>query len=277
MRTVLLAAAAVLLVLSTACSPTLNPDGAEYELTPNIEDSTADDDGPNDDVDEEPPQSPIDDEPETEPETEPEPLDCGPNSAEVDAACVCDDLYTMCDAAEESIGCCAYGIEAFEVTVVAATILPYADIDDETPWDWSGFVPSWMQELIGQVIVYVDEDAAGWVDVLDYVYQYAPALLSGSTPPDPYVSIELNDTPMYETLVKDNDLEPIWYETETFTVQPSAELTLWYRDSDIDFDDDIDGIYFTQADLQWYAGLGEVTFEGATGAYDLTLKIEPVQ
>jgi hypothetical protein len=229
----------------------------------------------------EPPEAPQDPDPPESTTTQtpppaPEPLECGPNAFEQAGACECATDYTVCDASDESIGCCAFGTDTFAVTFVRATVLPYADAAEQDPWDWSGFVPGWVQDLVEIVAVYFVEDATDWVDLLDYVYAFAPELLEGSTPPDPAIDVEVAGDHVFSTETQDDTLEPVWNETAILTVGAGEDLVLDYHDVDWDFDDHILTVGLTRTDLQWLAGLGELTFEGSDGLYDFTIVVEPI-
>ncbi len=293
MRTVLLSA----LVLFAGCSSssltapaaadgalqphepaTDTPEQVPGETTDTTEDETPPEEPPAEDPpsDDPPESTPADDPADPTPPPPPAPLECGPNALDAGGFCECVTDYTVCDASDPGMGCCAFGTDTFEVTFVRANVLPYADVADQDPWDWNGWVPGWMQDLIELVAVYFVEDATDWVDLLDYVYAFAPELLEGSTPPDPAIDVDVAGDRVFESSQQHDTLEPVWNETGVLTVPGSSDVLVRYHDVDFDFDDTILEVQMNRTDLQWLAGLGELTFEGSDGLYDFTLVIEPV-
>ena len=249
---------------------------AEEEEVDGEDSRPRDDEESNDDDTTDP--DPGDDDPQdTDDDTDTEPvedIECGPNSIESGDSCECLEPYTWCAEGDYELGCCAWGIETFTVTMVSANVLPYAD-DEQTPWDWDGGVPSWVVDLV-IVLSEFEEDAADWFDYLAAVEEWAPELLAGSVPPDVYVTYEINEETLWTSSTEDDTIEPYWAEDETLTLDARTDLTIWWMDEDLTWDDTIEGAVLTLDDLQWLAGLGDVTFSGSYGLYDFTLAIEPV-
>jgi hypothetical protein len=220
---------------------------------------------------------PGDDDPQDPDDTDTDPvedIECGPNSIEAGDSCECLEPYTWCAEGDYELGCCAWDIDTFTVTMVSANVYPYAD-DDQTPWDWDGGVPSWVVDLV-VILAEYEEDAADWFDYLAAVEEWAPELLAGTVPPDVYVTYEIDEETYWTSSTEDDTIEPYWAEDETVTLDARTDLTIWWMDEDLTWDDTIEGAVLTLDDMQWLAGLGDITFTGSYGLYDFTLAIEPV-
>jgi hypothetical protein len=184
------------------------------------------------------------------------PLDCGFNAFDGGGdTCECVSHYTTCR--DDAKSCCAYNATSFQLTVVSAGLMPFKP--DGSGWDWDGDVPDWMVDL-ANTIGYFSAEAATIAEVLQYTDEYAPYLLEGTVPADPFYSVWVGDDVVDASWTVDDDLAPQWG-METW-VRPTAQADayLWFEDEDLVIDDDIMVITVPRDTFDTVAGWGQVTF-----------------
>ena len=203
-----------------------------------------------------------------------EEITCGYNAAPAGrSSCECETHYEWCDNSQTD--CCAFGTDTFKFTVRRAGFLPYKGPDSEEPWDWDGDVPNWLIDAMNILGVFVPE-AASMAEVLGLVDEYAPELLEGTVPPDPYIEYWINDEVVDASPTEDNTYEPNWRDTTKVRLGRNDTLYVVFVDEDLTFDDEADSIYAGQEDLQWLAGRGPLTMEGPYYLFDIVFEVEPV-
>jgi hypothetical protein len=130
------------------------------------------------------------------------------------------------------------------------------------PWDWDGQVPRWLLEALDVIATFYPE-AQTWLEILEKVDEYAPTLLEGLTPPDPYIKFTDstdNDAREYKRSgYVDDTTEPTWrsafIDVERFERAGFVVVEVW--DSDIAFDDFMGQFVITVEDLSFIPTDGE--------------------
>lgn len=203
-------------------------------------------------------------------------VSCGVN-AEPDGAgdCRCEDRYSWCDDGTED--CCAYDTSTFELRMISAVVVPYKDAGDLEPWDWDGDVPDWLieaLEILGELV----PEAQTAAEVARLVDEYAPELLDGTVPPDPYLEATLGSSQdLFQAISTQDDTYDLWWNRVwRVTLTRSYDLNVWVSDEDLAFDDEIQGFYLTLEDLQWAAGRGEFTAQHLGNLFEVSFAVEPV-
>ncbi len=207
-------------------------------------------------------------------DTTPPPLVCGWNAqSDGQGGCECLGLYDFCSNDPLEVDCCALWTQTFDVELIEAFVLPYNPATDE-PWDWDGTIPTGLLDGIQDVEAVVPS-ATDFEDVLDAAALYAPDLLSGSTPPDPFVELVLGFSVQATSVAIDNAYDPYWGWALNLTVQPSEVFTFEFTDEDFVFDDAIGSLSMNLTTLQALAGRGPVALPGADGLYGAIFEVAP--
>ena len=201
-------------------------------------------------------------------------VECGYNAQpDGDGDCECVTRYEWCG--EGTDDCCAFATNTFRFTVHSAGFLPYKGPDSEEPWDWDGDVPDWLIEAL-ELLGYAVPEAATMAEVLDLVDEYAPQLLEGTVPPDPYIEYWIDDELYDASPTEDNTYEPAWRDTSVVSLRRNETLWVVFVDEDIYYDDEADAVYAEQEDLQWLAGRGALQMPGPYYLFNLRFQVEPV-
>lgn len=180
---------------------------------------------------------------------------CGAHGVDDGTQCACEAGYVWCNEDPQNLDCCPdTGSSAKPplapedvtgLTVLGAKIRPFKFIDGDgqpVPWDWDGNVPDWMLNAVG-LLARVFPELQFWNEVLQKVDEYAPFLLEGTTPPDPYIrfSDSPGDSPVYYATSSYNAdaLEPTWNDAyvplSAFAGAEFVNVEVW--DEDAVFDD----------------------------------------
>lgn len=204
---------------------------------------------------------------------DPEPPTCGVNAHAAGNGCACDAMFDPCDDYPDN--CCAYWTDEFAVTIVSAIIDPYKDAETLQPWDWDGDVPDWLFDAL-DLLQIAYPDAATIEEVLDLVDQYAPDLLQGTVPPDPFVDFVINEVAQVRTSVQADTIEPVWNEWGAVRIGAQETLYLDFFDEDLVFHDLIETIPMTLADAQHLAGPGTWTLDRWGRLFQVTFRVDPL-
>lgn len=175
---------------------------------------------------------------------------CGDHSYMDGEECVCNDGYLWCNDDPDNWDCCPASevdddLEVAGLSVVGMRIRPYKFQDDDgkpVPWDWDGHVPDWILEAVEVLAVFYPE-AEGWLEILEKVDEYAPILLEGTAPPDPYIKFTDSagsDAQEYSSSsYYDDTVEPRWEDATVdaalFREAGFVIVEVW--DKDVAFDD----------------------------------------
>lgn len=181
---------------------------------------------------------------------------CGFNAQPSGWDCACIEHHDWCD--DERVDCCAFDADYYLVTVHEVVVAPYKYLEDEVPWDWDGDIPDWLIDALG-LIGYYYPDARTASEVLDLIDEYAPELLEGTVPPDPYFEVYDRDgDAQHASGVFDDTYEAPFGESFRVSPQRDDDAILYFWDEDIAFDDEVQGFYLTPDGLAWASGRGEI-------------------
>ena len=196
-------------------------------------------------------------------------VECGANAVRQDGACECRDEYTWCEGSRED--CCAYDAAYFDVTVHEVVLAPYNYLYYDQPWDWDGDVPDWLLDALDAISL-LYPDVGSVAELADLVDEYAPELLEGTVPPDPF--FEVYDDPGEITYTSETwgDSYDASFE-QAFRVYPEDGTgMLYFWDEDLAFDDEVQALSLPQDDLAGASGRG--VLEGALWGNVYWLSIE---
>ena len=197
--------------------------------------------------------------------------ECGYNTIDLGNRCECADPYTWCDSV--STDCCAYDSTQFDIVLESFEIFPLKDPMGGDPWDWDGSIPDELLQL-ASIIGYFDPTVATVAEVMEQVDTYAPYLLEGTVPPDPWLDYYHGDQYLDSTATFD----------DTYSVRPNTIHTLdlsrgdWsYEvwDEDIVDHDYVGYFYITLDDAQQTAG--RTTKWNLDPLWDVAVRIDPVE
>lgn len=202
---------------------------------------------------------------------------CGYN-AEPSASgeCECVGEYTWCEFEGEEENCCAYFTHDFSFELISVKVAPYKDEATQSPWDWDGDLPDWLLAAL-DLLAYYYPNAATWAAVLDLIDTYAPELLEGTVPPDPYVQFyDDRDDFLYETDALGDTYEPYVGVSMQVSLIADERFSFWVIDEDALFDDDIQGILVDLPALQLLAGRGDFAIQSTDlNLFEMNLRVEP--
>lgn len=194
--------------------------------------------------------------------------ECGYNTIDLGDSCECAEPYAWCDA--DSLDCCAFDTTDFQIVLEGFTVFPLKETGE--PWDWDGSIPDELL-LLFDVIGSFDPHAYAISEVLEQVDTYAPYLMEGTVPPDPWIDFYQGQDFLDSTSTFD----------DTYDVSPRTVHTLdltqgeWYfqvTDEDLAAHDDIGDFYITLDDAQWTAGRTTVWNYGSL--WEIAVSIEPM-
>lgn len=174
-----------------------------------------------------------------------------------------------CDDAPDD--CCAYFTDTFEIGLVSAKLNPYKD--PQNPWDWDGDVPNALLNAL-DILAYLVPETEVFSEVADAVDEFAPELLEGTVPPDPYFQIVMG-TDVVQSSGKKDTYEPVWNEGTAvrFTDKP---MYIFVYDEDLLFDCDVpEGLAITEEDAAHFAGGSWVLYHWGK-LFELTFYVNPV-
>ena len=174
--------------------------------------------------------------------------------------------------------CGAPAATQFSVVIWNVTVMPYKP--DGDPWDWDGSVPDWLLDLI-EILGDVIPQAATAAELLAYVDEYAPELLEGTVPPDPYL----------EVASEIGGKEFVWGYTDTFAntyeapfevtlgdpwFQPDPSEVIWIRawDEDVVWDDEIGSVWLDRTSLREWANCGPLVWHNDDPTYSGLFEVE---
>lgn len=179
---------------------------------------------------------------------------CGPHGYLDGEDCVCEPGYAWCNASARDFDCCPEAespakpsLDPEDVTglaVLGMRVRPFKYVDENgepVPWDWDGSIPDWILNAVG-LFAQVFPELQFWSEVLQKIDEYAPFLLEGQTPPDPYIRFsdrESQDPFYYGTSSYNSDtVEPSWEDAfvplSSFADAGFVVVEVWDEDAVID-------------------------------------------
>jgi len=202
-------------------------------------------------------------------------VECGWNAEPTPSGdCSCVDDYEWCDWDTDGIDCCAYSTNSFRLVIGEAKVIPYKNAENREPWDWDGNVPDWLLQAVDLLSDFYP-DAAAWSEVLQLVDEYAPELLEGTVPPDPFVEVYIEDEFLGATSTDDDTIEPYWNQEAQVTLGSSELVWLVFQDEDLQLDDLIQEVSMDLLFLQETAGRGWQDYTDLGNVFELTVAAEP--
>ena len=199
---------------------------------------------------------------------------CGDNAyRNSEGGCSCNIGYGWCADNYGNLNCCL-STNKFSVHIYSAQIQPYKNKEDLEPWDWDGSIPGWLLDGLS-ILAHFYPELEVWVEVLDAVDQYAPAIMDGYVPPDPFFGAYVGGGRVGGGSVVDDTYEPEWNSTFEVTVDNSTPLRIKFWDSDLFFDDFIQTVEITLSDLRAYSNTGIVNSRVGR-LYNLQWVVSPV-
>ena len=185
---------------------------------------------------------------------------CPSNSSATEAGgCYPDPGYWWCDDAEDAA--CLILDTQFQITLQSVALGPFEDIATEEPWDWDGTVPGWLVSGLNALATFVPE-MTNASRAVSFINRFAPALLAGYVPPDPYYRLLQGGRVIAQTRTEDDVYEAVFNLPRNVDLSTGEPLTLETFDEDWIFDQLVSSREITLDELRGTANQGTFSTPG---------------